>query len=149
MYYHWRCTDCEQKVEVDRPISQSDVPPLDPCPVCRSTSFKKLVALTAPTVNYQRRDSCYPFKFSPGEGRKDVVFTSKAQQDSWMKRHGYMLHFDAKGRDAMVGRDQSVESRRVLPPSPRAERLAQQARWLSAEELQRFEQDPNKALVVK
>lgn len=70
----------------------------------------------------------------------DKVFTSRAQQDSWMKANDYVRTADLY--DATVGEDQSIFNRGVpSAPTSEAATMAQEAVFVTEDQLKSIPQN--------
>lgn len=160
-HYHWRCKSCNLKVEVERPIAESDVGPEACCPRCDGDTFSKVMA-PAQVIRSDKMSLHYPLKVhglaekpmvdregnqvyglasgssspEPLTVKEDVVFTSLSQQRRWAAENGMVLTMDLK--DPTRGRDQTsigFGHKYEPPPSAEAEKLYSKSRFVTEDEL--------------
>lgn len=147
--HDWKCT-CGAITEVVRSMDCSNVGPRNHCRSCGGTSFKKQVAKTHALIPGGRSESspwpiCIPkmekfmLRGDDGEvlknsngvplvGYKDVVFTSKAHQDQYLKEHGKALMMDGEADSTVnVESTHSVYDQTSIAPSEYSTKLAEQS----------------------
>jgi putative FmdB family regulatory protein len=157
MFHDWECQGCKAKMEVRRKMDEAQVPPRHPCPRCKGTDFKKLVALPQRAWGARSENDPFPFRnrhlekpeyvmdskgkfvMDPKTGqplikREPVVFKSKQHLDEYLERTGKIRLADIE--DSTIGDSQHsvFDKDRDPAPTENAARMVAQAT---------FTEDPN------
>ena len=155
MVYEWACLTCDSIMEVIRDLSEYMRPPGSACPLCLSSSYKKVI-VTPPTIALKEAHNS-PFPLTvPGLEKgprrnpdgsvflgedglprmeyRSVTFKDEKHQASYLKERGLCLVED--GRDQLNnGSQKSVyDPYDPPPPSEMAVEIHRQARFVEYDE---------------
>ena len=114
--YEYQCQNCGYIEEDIVPSRDMELPCSEPCPLCTKTVREKLISLPAEHLTANKMCNAFPYLShmtqdvvknvggKPTVVKERVPFSSKGQQDEFMKRNGYVYYDDHSDSDETIER---------------------------------------------